>query len=155
MKKLKKVCFICFCFSIILLNYNVLASTGVITGKSVRLRKEESTQSEAITTMKKDEKVEIIGESENWYNVNFEDKTGYVSKEYVKIVEEENTQAEPTTKETTPDDTTEDKSSENTVDESLIGKEYTLQKNAKLRLKPNFSSIVINRLKLWRKSNSN
>lgn len=53
MKKIKKICLLCFVFCLILVNYNAFASTGVITGKSVRLRENATTDSKALTTMKK------------------------------------------------------------------------------------------------------
>ena len=89
MKKIIKISLIFLIFLMILLYCKSLSATGVVTGKSVRLRKEATTESEILTTLKKDEQVEIIGEIEGWYNINFKDKTGYVSKDYVKILEED------------------------------------------------------------------
>ena len=63
------ICLICFVFGIILINYNVLAQTGIVTGKSVRLREKATIDSKILTTMSKNQKVEIVGEEENWYNI--------------------------------------------------------------------------------------
>lgn len=149
MKKIKNICLLCFVFYIILLNYNVFASTGTITGKSVRLREKATTDSEALTTMKKGEKVEILSEVENWYNVNFEDKTGYVSKDYVEVEEIADTtseKVEETSADTANESVESEKNDEKPEKMITLGTEYTLQKSTKLRLKPNFSSIILNTL---------
>ena len=151
MKRLKKICFICLIFSLILLNYTVFGATGIITGKTVRLREEASTESKVLSTMKKNEKVEILGEVDNWYNVKFEDKTGYVSKDYVDVEEITDNSSEKVDEkkqeENTSNDNTQIEDNKNTNElfntTIELGKEYVLQKNTNLRLKPNFSSLVL------------
>ena len=69
MKKIKNICLLCFVFYIILLNYNVFAQTGTVTGKNVRLREAATTESKILYTMQKNQTLEIIGEEDNWYNV--------------------------------------------------------------------------------------
>ena len=140
MKRLKKICLMCFIFCIILINNNVFAQTGIVTGKNVRLREKATTNSKILSTMSKEQKVEIIGEEDNWYNVKYKDNTGYVSKEFIKIEENK--------KEEIKEDI--DKPVENTnVEQSInMGTEYTLQKESKLKLRPNFSSIVLDNLQV-------
>lgn len=152
MKKIKKICLICFVFCIIVLNYNVFAQTGIVTGKNVRLRKEATTDSKVLSTMSKNEEVEVLGEEESWYKIKYEDKTGYVSKDYIKIEEI----VEDTTSEKI-EEPKEEQVSENIADENINineetnqtidpGTPYILPRNTKLRLKPNFSSIILNTL---------
>lgn len=154
MRMLKKICLLCCVFFIILLKYNVFAQMGTVTGKNVRLRESATTDSKILSTMSKNEKVEIIGEEDNWYNVKYKDKTGYVSKDYVKLEEvidttsekvEENKQEE-TTKDTNSlvKDEKDNNSEQLKID---LEKEYILQKDTKLRVRPNFSSVVLNNLK--------
>lgn len=151
MKKLKNICLLCFIFNIILLNYNVFAQTGTVTGKNVRLRESATTESKVLSTMSKNEKVEIIGEEENWYNVKYKDKNGYVSKDYVKVEEVTDTTSEKV-EENKQEETIKDNSVEvensNSLDEQTIalGTEYTLQRDTKLRIKPNFSSVILKNL---------
>ena len=145
MKKIIKISLIFLIFLMILLSCKSLAATGVVTGKSVRLRKEATTESEILITLKKDEQVEIIGEIEGWYNINFKDKTGYASKDYVKILEED------VQVDNSSNDVLNTENNQPTTSEKLeinIGQEYTLNKNTKIRLKPNFSSIVLAELNI-------
>lgn len=137
MKKVIKVLLIYFCFFTILLVNSIYASTGKVTSKLVRLRKENNTNSDIITNIKKDEVVEILGEKDNWYNVKYKDFTGYVSKDYVEKQEE----VSDTTEQQVPQEQEEVKVQ--VVEESIVGKDYTILKNTKLRLNPNFSSIVL------------
>ena len=139
MKKVIKILLIYFCFLTILLVTSVDASTGKVTSKSVRLRKENNTSSAIITNIKKDETIEIIGEKENWYNVKYKNFIGYVSKDYIELIEEK-IEEQPIT-ETEKESTSEVK--EEIKEESIVGKDFNLQKDVKLRLNPNFSSIVL------------
>lgn len=151
MKKLKKICLFCFVFYIILINYNVFAQSGIVTGKNVRLREKATTDSKILTTMTKNEKVEIIGEEEKWYNVKYKDNTGYVSKDYIKIEDIANTTSEKieeNKQQEKVEDTTKPIENINTNEEQVInfGTEYTVKKESKLRIRPNFSSVVLNNL---------
>ena len=138
MKKVIKILLIYFCFLTILLVTSVDASTGKITAKRVRLRKDNNTNSDIIINIVKDEQVEILGEKDDWYNVKYKKYTGYVSKEYVQV-EEKN-------EDTVLDNTQDSVQNEEPVQESIIGKEFKISKNVKLRLNPNFASIVLESL---------
>ena len=154
MKKLKNICLLCFVFYIILLNYNVFAQTGTVTGKNVRLREAATTESKILYTMQKNQTVEIIGEEDNWYNVKYKDKIGYVSKDFIKAEEiadttsenlEDKKQEENVEDTTKPVENVEDKV-EPKYQEITFGTEYTLQKESSLRIRPNFSSIILSKL---------
>ena len=71
------------------------ATTGIVNTDTLRLRKNNSTDSSIITLLSIDEKVEILERTENgWYKVKYTDsKTnnvyeGYVSGEYITVKEE-------------------------------------------------------------------
>lgn len=144
MKKVIKILLIYFCFLTILLVTSVEASTGIVTAKRVRLRKDSSTKAEIITNIKQDETVEILGEKDDWYNVKYKSFTGYVSKEYVEVeeIEEVVSDTSNVVSDTTEEQVQEEKE-EQVVEENIIGKEYKISKDIKLRLNPNFSSVVL------------
>ena len=92
-----------FCF-----NTKVFATTGTVTTSDLRLRKEENTTSEILTLLNENDKVEIISENGDWYKVKANEKEGFVSKQYIKIKEDN-------TDNTTPNEinnTTENKDNE-------------------------------------------
>lgn len=74
----------------------VLATTGTVTAQTVRVRKAASTDSEILKRAYQDQKIEIIGEEGEWYKVSYDGIEGYISKNYLKV-NEENAPAEPTT----------------------------------------------------------
>ena len=57
--------------------------TGYVSADGLRIRKEPSTSSEEIDSLKKNDKVEIIGEEDGWYKININGETGYVSAKYI------------------------------------------------------------------------
>lgn len=63
---------------------SVFATTGKVTGNVVRIREKADVKSPEVSVATKNETVEVIGEEENWYKVNFEKVTGYISKDYVE-----------------------------------------------------------------------
>ena len=65
-------------------NSTVFATTGTVVGSNLRVRKEESTTSEVIELLDENDKVEILGESGEWYKVKVNNKVGYVSKKFIK-----------------------------------------------------------------------
>ena len=60
--------------------------TGTVTGitTTLNVRSGASTSASIIGTLKNGAKVEITGESGNWYKINYNGRVGYVSKDYVK-----------------------------------------------------------------------
>ncbi len=62
-----------------------LAVEGTVTASSVVLRKEMSTNSDAVLTLRKGDEVEVISKSGSWYKVKDGGKTGYVMTRYIKV----------------------------------------------------------------------
>ena len=64
----------------------ISTTKGTVTGvnTSLNVRSGASTSASIIGTLKNGAKVEITGESGNWYKINYSGKVGYVSKDYVK-----------------------------------------------------------------------
>ena len=70
--------FLCF-------NTTVFATTGTVTTSDLRLRKEENTSSEILTLLDENDEVEILSENGEWYKVKANDKVGFVSKQFIKV----------------------------------------------------------------------
>ena len=65
-----------------------LAKTGTIQNSDyLNLRESPTTSSTLLVRMPGNAKFEIIDETEEWYKVKYENYTGYVNKQYVKIEE--------------------------------------------------------------------
>ena len=63
-----------------------LAQTGTIKGSVfLNLRESPSTSSNLVVRMPGDASFEILGEEGDWYRVQYQDYTGYVSKQYVEV----------------------------------------------------------------------
>lgn len=73
-----------------------MASVGTVTTETLNLRKEPSTSSVKLELLNEGDEVKIISEEENWYKVEFRDKVGYVSKDYVAIEDGQEVPQEPT-----------------------------------------------------------
>lgn len=63
------------------------AKSGTVSGDSVRMRMGPSTDFAAIGTLNKGANVKISGEAGSWYEISANGKYGYMSKDYIKIVD--------------------------------------------------------------------
>lgn len=63
----------------------VMAETGVITSTTVRLREEPNTTSDTLMLIGEDAEVEVLGEENGWYRVEYDGVTGYISSDYVSV----------------------------------------------------------------------
>lgn len=57
--------------------------TGYVSTDGLRVRKGPSTDTEEITSLSKNDKVEIIGQTGKWYKINLDGEIGYVSAKYI------------------------------------------------------------------------
>lgn len=64
------------------------ATTGKSTVSNLRIRKTPSTDGEVIDVLGLEDKVEILGEQGDWYNISFKKVNGYVSKSYITTDED-------------------------------------------------------------------
>lgn len=60
-----------------------LNKTGYVKAEGLKVRKEPNTTSEELDSLKKNDKVEIIGQTGNWYQIKINGGTGYVSAKYI------------------------------------------------------------------------
>ena len=86
MKKIKILLIIVVLF--IVSSTIVLAKTGTTTTDSVNLRNKPSTSSDVIKSLSKNESLEILEESGDFYKVLYKGRVGYVSKKFVSVVGE-------------------------------------------------------------------
>lgn len=61
---------------------------GTVTGDGVRLRSEASTSSTTLTTVAVGQKVAVIGGVKGWYEVEVDGQEGYMSADYVVMVDD-------------------------------------------------------------------
>ena len=138
---------------IILFQINISkAATVEITTETLNLRKEATTESDIVAQISIGEECELLGEEGDWYRVQYNDYTGYISKEYAEVVSDgepettsgetnteanENTTANETTEpseNTTIDDNTEPSGDNNTTSEPQGSNNNTTASNTEGRL---------------------
>ena len=62
------------------------AATVKVTTETLNVRKGPSTSTEVIAMLSEGVECELLGEEGNWYKVKYKNYTGYVSKDYAKLV---------------------------------------------------------------------
>ena len=70
---------------LIIMGTIVMASTGIVKSDGLNVRDNASTNANSIGTLNKNQKINIIGEENNWYKIDFEGNEGYVSGNYVDV----------------------------------------------------------------------
>ena len=111
--------FLCF-------NTTVFATTGTVTTSDLRLRKDKSTSSEILKLLDENTEVEIISEDGDWCKIKSENKVGYVSKQYIKVKDNNNTTKNETKNEVKNETNSENK---NTTTENVVNNTTTEQNN--------------------------
>ena len=107
--------FLCF-------NTTVFATTGTVTTNDLRLRKDKSTSSEILKLLDENTEVEIISEDGDWCKIKSENKVGYVSKQYIKVKDNNNTTKNEAKNETNNEN-------KNTTTENVVNNTTTEQNN--------------------------
>ncbi len=81
---MKKIFFTIFIiFFMVAMAGTVFALTGTVNTNELNLRDGASTSSNIITKLNKNETLNIIEETGEWYKVSYKNYTGYVSKQYL------------------------------------------------------------------------
>ena len=118
----------------------VKAATVEITTETLNLRKEATTESDIVAQISIGEECELLGEEGDWYRVQYNDYTGYISKEYAEVVsdgEPETTSGETNTEaneNTTANETTEPSGDNNTTSEPQGSNNNTTASNTEGRV---------------------
>ena len=106
---------------VIIVGTTCLAATGLVNAPSgLVLRETPDKNSEPITTISDETKVEIIEKSGEWYKVKYGEYEGYLFAEYVNVDEETSTEEatkteEQTTTEATQEDANKEEEKQTTV----------------------------------------
>lgn len=96
------------------------ATTVRVTADTLNIRRGPSTDTDAIAMLSKGVECEVLGEEGDWYQIQYQRYTGYVSKEYVEVVgetsssEEGNSQSNQSTTNEQEGNTQNNVASENT-----------------------------------------
>lgn len=149
MKKLK----IIISFFVILAFSNIaFAETGIVNTPAARMREKASKDSKILTKVYEDEKVEIIEEDDEWYKVNANGQTGYISKSLIKVVDKTDSSNNTVSNNTTDDNTikTDNTTQNEVIDENKVEEpvenstsKTIIKDDVVARVLPNFSSNEI------------
>ena len=135
MKKFKILLIIIVLF--ILCGSVVLAKTGITTTNSVNLRNKPSTDSDVIKSLSKDESLEILEESGEFYKVLYKGRVGYVSKKFVNVSGESNSTPATTETANVKNETVNEVSTtSNSTDSDLSVGNYKLNNDADVYVLP-------------------
>lgn len=142
------------------------AATVKVTGDTLNIRKEPSTNSSVIAMISKGVECELLKEQGDWYQIKYKNYTGYISKQYASLVEEPNTKPEekPNTNETndnssdnkpndgsnsdnsnTNNNTEQEPKEDNQTQNNIVYKKFT--KNADVKILPLIYSSKIGEMK--------
>lgn len=168
MKKSRKIIYGVGISLCLLTSINVcFATIGKVNVEAVRIRAKANTESAVLDVAYENDNVEIIGETGDWYKVNFNGNTGYASKEYIANEDNQTSSDETDTNasdtntigaETNavgneiPDNTSSATNNEANTEvenrneissEDLIDKTVRIKTNTQLKLLPTFSSNSI------------
>lgn len=142
MKKTLKILGIVLILIVLLAAYNFsIAATGKVNENNIRMRKEANTTSAIITNLYKNDEVEVLEKTGDWYKIKYEGKVGYMRSDLIDITSgtvvdaavAASTAPSPTTTQTAGTTTTETTTSSATTAEK---KEYTLKVDTSFKTYP-------------------
>ncbi len=173
MSSIKRTLFIVI-FAVIILFIGIIiaqAKTVEITTETLNLRKEATTDSDIVALISIGDECEVLGEKGDWYKVKYKDYTGYISKEYAKVIgensdttnkddnkeqeEQTNTNEVNNIKDTTTDEQKEeisnsikeDNITDTTSDENITTNEGKTNKDVDVKIIPLINGSKIGKLK--------
>ena len=156
MNKLKKLAISLAVLSFVIVSVkSSLASTGKVTATTVRLRQQANTESEILEKLSQGTEVEVISLDGDWYRVSFNEKEGYIHKDYLEVTEEPEVQGTvETSNENVETETTEEvqeEVKEDVKEEKAMEIGDTINKETNAYLLPNFMSTKILKLEQGKK----
>ena len=88
--KIFKTILIFSIISLIILCTKANANTkGTITGNTVNVRSKADTNSKIITTVSKNDDVDVLEKTGEWYKIKYKNNEGYIYKDYIKVEEDD------------------------------------------------------------------
>lgn len=150
MKKTLKILGIVLILIVLLAAYNFsIAATGKVNENNIRMRKEPNTTSAIITNLYKNDEVEVLEKTGDWYKIKYEGKVGYMRSDLIDITSgtvvdaavAASTAPSPTTTQTAGTTTTETTTSTTAETETSSAttaekKEYTLKVDTSIKTYP-------------------
>ena len=141
--------------SLLFINISLAANTGIVNVDVANLRETADAESTILEQISLNQEVEILGEEGDWYQIKYNQITGYVNKELVTVnsnpqtTEENNQVNENSTNENNEEkqNTTEENNvSTETTQEITLG-EYKISEDTKLKLIPSINATDVIELK--------
>lgn len=150
MKKTLKILGIVLILIVLLAAYNFsIAATGKVNENNIRMRKEANTTSAIITNLYKNDEVEVLEKTGDWYKIKYEGKVGYMRSDLIDITSgtvvdaavAASTAPSPTTTQTagtTTTETTTSTTAETATSSATTAekKEYTLKVDTSIKTYP-------------------
>lgn len=136
-KTLKVVLVFLGIMSIIIANNIAIAATGKVNDNNIRMRKEPNTTSEIITNLYKNDEVEVLEKTGDWYKIKYEKKVGYMRADLINITSgtvTDNT-SNPTTQ-TQQTEKTENEKPDQTEVQTTEKKEYIVKEDTNIKTYP-------------------
>lgn len=148
MTKLKKATIVFIAVLVLTIGIAIVSfgtNSGTIN-KEAKLRKTTSNTSIVLEIIPKKEKVEILAEDGDWYQVRYNKIKGYVQKEFVDVPKET---SENTTQNTVQGSTKQPETNNKklTIEEAKKGTMITIKSEMKLYIRPLINSKIIYNLK--------
>ena len=131
MKKQLSIILAFLIISVIVTANIVIAATGKVNDNNIRMRKEPNTTSEIITNLYKNDSVEVLEKTGNWYKIKYEGKVGYMRADLIDITS--GTVTDTAAAQTKPETTTQ-QTQETT--QTVEKKEYVLKEDGNIKTYP-------------------
>ena len=140
--------------SLLFINISLAANTGTINVDVANLRETADAESTILEQITLNQEVEIVGEEGDWYQVTYNNITGYVSKELVTVnsnpepTEDNNQTTENSTQENNEatENTAEEGTETDSTEEITLG-EYKISEDTRLKLIPSINATDVIELK--------
>lgn len=131
MKNLKKILITVTIMLASLITMSVTSNGAKVkvTGDVINVRQNASTTADVIATLSKGTLCEYLEEKGDWYKIEYKNYTGYVSKEYTKLEEE---QTDTTKQENKKTDDNNEQDNKNTDTMQAIHKKFKVKSNIKI-----------------------
>ena len=115
----------------------VIAATGKVNDNNIRMRKEPNTTSEIITNLYKNDSVEVLEKTGNWYKIKYDGKVGYMRADLIDITS--GTVTDTAAAQTKPETTTQQQTTTPQTQETtqtVEKKEYVLKEDGNIKTYP-------------------
>lgn len=143
MKKTLKILGIVLILIVLLATYNfAIAATGKVNESNIRMRKEPNTKSDVIKNLYKNDEVEVLEKTGDWYKIKYEGKEGYMRSDLIDIISGTVVDASATTTKPVETTTTTTQTSSTTAETATSSattaekKEYTLKVDTSIKTYP-------------------